>query len=540
MKKNLLKSIIVATFTSIGGLSNVANAQTPNLGTAANFVLFSADGAVSNSGISQLTGNVGTNNGSSTAFGNVNGVMHDNDTVSAKCSADLLIAYNQLNTAVPSFFPAPLLGNGVTLIAGVYSISGAATLNLDLILDAKGNSNAVFIFQIQGPLSTNANSKIKLINGALACNVFWKVEGLVSMASGTSMKGTVIANNAAINISTGDTLEGRALSTAGAITIAGVLAYTPVGCGGIVPSGPTAPDLASTVCYAVFSANGSITNTGITTIIGDVGTNVGLTTGYNPANVTGEIHPIADVSTAACTTDLLNVYNYLNTLPYDIELLYPAQFGNNLVLTPHTYIMNGAATFTDTLYLDAGGNAKAVFVIQINGALSTSTFAKVVLTNGTQAKNVFWKIEGTININDYSIFNGTIICNNGDINLNTGVTLTGRALTTSGVVGTAAITATITPGCVKTGIASFGNVNAVVKIYPNPFNTSTTIVVDNLPQIHNCELSLFNVLGEAVINAVITQQTTTLETSNLPSGVYFYKVMGNGKTIQSGKMISQQ
>ena len=50
------------------------------------------------------------------------------------------------------------------------------------------------------------------------------------MASGTSMKGTVIANNAAINMSTGDTLEGRSLSIAGAVSVNGVLAYLPTGC----------------------------------------------------------------------------------------------------------------------------------------------------------------------------------------------------------------------------------------------------------------------------------------------------------------------
>lgn len=55
-------------------------AQAPSLGSAAGFVLFSSNGAVSNSGISHLTGNIGTNNGSSTAFGNVDGVMHDNDS----------------------------------------------------------------------------------------------------------------------------------------------------------------------------------------------------------------------------------------------------------------------------------------------------------------------------------------------------------------------------------------------------------------------------------------------------------------------------
>jgi len=205
-------------------------AQAPPLGTAAGFVLFSTVGAVGNTGISQVTGNVGTNNGAITGFGNVNGVMQSAGGASAQCAADLLIACNLLNSAVPAFFPAPLLGNGQVLNAGVYAIPGAATLNLDLTLDAQGNSGAVFIFKIQGPFSTGANAKVRLVNGAQACNVFWKVEGLVSMAAGTTMRGTVIANNAAISMSTGDTLEGRALSTSGAVNVAGVMAYTPIGC----------------------------------------------------------------------------------------------------------------------------------------------------------------------------------------------------------------------------------------------------------------------------------------------------------------------
>jgi hypothetical protein len=423
-------------------------AQAPPLGTAAGFVLFSTTGAVGNTGISQLTGNIGANNGAITGFGNVNGVMHNNDGASAQCAADLLIAYNLLNSTVPTFFPAPLLGNGQILIAGVYSISGAASLNLDLTLNGQGNANAVFIFQIQGPFSTNANSKIKLINEAQACNVFWKVEGLVSMASGTTMRGTVIANNGAITMNTGDTLEGRILSTTGAVNVSGVLAYTPIGCGSPVLTGPLAPALASTECYALFSSNGAVTNTGITYVTGDIGTNVGLTTGFDPLLITGTIHPIPDASTAQCAADLLNVYNYLNTLPNDIELLYPAQFGNNLVLTPHTYLLNAATSFTDTLYLNAQGNANAVFVIKMNGALSTSTFSNVKLINGTQTKNVYWKIEGAVNINSNSIFRGTIISNNGALGvLSTGVVLDGRALTTTGALSTSAITAIMPPGC---------------------------------------------------------------------------------------------
>jgi hypothetical protein len=512
----------------------------PNLGTAADFVLFTTDGAVSNSGISQLTGNVGTNNGSSTAFGNVNGVMHDGDGASAQCAADLLIAYNQLDTTTATFFPAALLGNGDTLIAGVYSITEAATLNSDLTLNAQGNSNAIFIFQISGPLSTSADSKIKLINGALACNVFWKIEGLVSMASGTTMRGTIIANNSAIEMNTGDTLEGRALSTAGAITVDGVLAYIPIGCGSLTLTGPMAPALASTECYAIFSSDGPVTNAGITNVTGDVGTNVGLTTGFDSLLVTGDIHPIPDSSTAACAADLLIVYNYLNLLPSDIELLHPEQFGNNLVLTPHTYLMNGAVTFTDTLYLNALGNVNSVFLIQINGALSTSTYSKVLLINGTQAKNVYWKVDGAVEINDYSVFNGTIV-SAGAIDLKTGVSLNGRAHTIVGALTTAAITAIMPTSCIATGIASFDAENTynAVTIYPNPFSTYTTITINDASQINNAELRIYNVLGEEVMNTPVTKQLTTLETSNLPSGIYFYKVISNNKPIQSGKLISQ-
>ena len=523
-------------------LPQIIFAQAPSLGTTADFVLFSTDGAVTNSGISHVTGNVGTNNGSSTGFGNVNGVMHDADGASAQCAIDLLLTYNQLNSTVPSFFPAPQLGNGQQLFAGVYSISAATSLDLDLTLNAQGDPNAVFIFQIQGPLSTGANSKVKLINGALACNVFWKVEGLVSMASGTSMKGTIIANNAAINMSTGDTLEGRALSTAGAVTLDGVLAYTPIGCGSPTLNGPAAPGLGSAACYAIFSSNGAVSNVGISIITGDVGSNNGSATGYNPADITGTLHLIPDGSTAQCAADLLLAYNYANALVPDIELLYPAQFGNNLVLTPHTYRMNGAATFTDSLYLDGRGNPDAVFVIQINGALTTSTYSNVIMINGTQSKNVYWKIEGAVSINNYSTFCGTIICNNGAMAaINTGVVLDGRSLTTNGALSTTAIDAiapTIPGNCSNLGITSLETATAM--LYPNPFSSSISVEIEDLSQMKTATLTIRNVLGEELIFLNLEKSVTVVETSDLPSGIYFYSLQSEGKTVQSGKICAQQ
>lgn len=510
-------------------------AQAPSLGTAADFVLFSANGAVSNTGITHLTGNVGTNNGSSTAFGNVNGQMHDQDGVTAQCAADLLTAYNQLNSRVPNFFPAPALGNGQTLVPGVYSINGASTINLNLILNGQGNTNAVFIFKIQGPLSTNANAKIKLINGAQACKIFWKVEGLVSLATGTTMRGTIIANNSAIIINSNDTLEGRALSTTGAVTVNGILGYLPTGCGAAVPAGPVAPDLRSTACYSVFSSNGAVSNSGVTTLAGDVGTNTGLTTGYDPLLVSGTIHPVPDGSTARCASDLALVYTYLNTLPHEIQLLYPAQFGNNLVLTPHTYLLDAATVLTDTVVLDGLNNPNAVFVIKIDGALSTSTYSKVKLINNARAENVYWKVDGAVSINNYSVFCGTLVCNNAALGaINTSVTFIGRALTTNGALTTSGINCTMAPVCVTTGTEQL-NHSASVSVSPNPFNTSLSIVFTGKDD-SDMSFTLYNCIGNVMANKIIHDKTTVIET-NYPQGVYYYRVTDKKGNVTTGKLV---
>lgn len=414
-------------------------AQAPTLGTAANFALFTSSGAVTNTGISQVTGHVGTNSGSTTGFGNVNGVMNDNNGATAAVTSDLLIVYNQLDNTIPDYFPAPLLGGGDTLTEGTYQTAGVTTLGGNLFLDAEGDSNALFIFQIEAAFSVSAAAKVILLHGAQACNVFWKIEGATDVASGAYLRGTFIGNNAAIALGVNDTLEGRVLSTAGAVTTNGVMVYTPVGCGSPVLTGPVAPLLIATGDYAVFSGNGSVTNAGISYVTGDVGTNVGLTTGFDPLYVDGMIHPTPDGSTAAAAADLLLVNTYLDILPADIELLYPAQFGNDLVLTPHTYVMNGAASLTGNVYLNAQGNPDAVFVIKIYGALSTSTFSNVILTNGAQSANVYWSVAGAVTINDYSIFNGNIFVSNGAINLGTGDSISGRMFTGNGAIATSAI-----------------------------------------------------------------------------------------------------
>jgi hypothetical protein len=64
--------------------------------------------------------------------------------------------------------------------------------------------------------------------------------------------------------------------------------------------------------------------------------------------------------------------------------------------------------------------------------------------------------------------------------------------------------------------------------------------LNDISKNNSYDLNIYNVLGKMVISTVITNQVTTLETSQLRSGIYFYKVTESGNLIQSGKLISQQ
>ncbi|MDA3891308.1 MAG: ice-binding family protein [Salinivirgaceae bacterium] len=449
--KTQLRNVFAAVFLLL--ITTFSFAQAPPMGTAADFVLFTSVGAMQNVGTYQyltlLTGNVGTNSGSNTNFGNVNGVMHEGNGVTAECNADLLIARDFLVAALhDSAIVNPVIGNDSTFKAGTYLFpASAVSLDKSLTLDAQGDPDAVFIFKMAAvspvyAFSTSVNAKVKLINGAQACNVYWYISGAVSMAAGTSMKGSIIAGGA-FAMGANDTLEGRALTINGQVTVdngdLGFLGYLPVDIAASLPTGPAAPVFVESKQYAVFSTIGDVSDDGTSHVTGSVGSNSALPTGFDPLFVSGNIEGM-NPATAGAAADLLLVYNSMSTTTANIELLAPAQFGHNLVLTPNAYVMNSAVTFTDTLILDATGNADAVFIIKTYGAFASGVHSNVILKNGTQAKNVFWMVNGAVSIGDSSVFNGTIVANNGAIDLLKGASLDGRALTTNGSISTTGMT----------------------------------------------------------------------------------------------------
>jgi hypothetical protein len=96
--------------------------------------------------------------------------------------------------------------------------------------------------------------------------------------------------------------------------------------------------------------------------------------------------------------------------------------------------------------------------------------------------------------------------------------------------------------CSGSGITTFdfGNSKEMVTIYPNPFTSSITITQKDPTQMKNCEVKLYDVLGAEVMSTIISKQITIIETGNLSSGIYFYKVFSNNKEVQSGKLVSEK
>lgn len=215
MKIKALNTLIIAGLL----IPQIIFGQIPNLGTAANFAVFTSVGALDNLGATNITGNIGTNLGAMTGFppGVVIGQGHVASPTAAQAAIDLDVAYNYLNTLTCTNLGTSL-GNGQTLTPNTYCLNAASTLTGFLTLDAQDNPNAVFIFIIDGTLTTSMSSNVTLINGASVDNVFWQIKGGFTEGESTVFKGTVIANGA-INLLSGASFSGRILTRQGEISL---------------------------------------------------------------------------------------------------------------------------------------------------------------------------------------------------------------------------------------------------------------------------------------------------------------------------------
>jgi len=190
-----------------------------NLGTAANFILFTSVGAIDNVGPSVFTGDVGTNVGAITGFppGIVNGSFEQANTTTLIAAEDVETAYNNLTSTPCDSMLGTLLGGGQILTANTYCVSAAATLTGELILDGENNPNSIFILKIDGVLDAIGNSEIVLVNSTMISNVFWQINGAVNIGSNAIFNGAIVANGA-LSFALGAQLNGNGLTRSGAIS----------------------------------------------------------------------------------------------------------------------------------------------------------------------------------------------------------------------------------------------------------------------------------------------------------------------------------
>ncbi|MDP2387795.1 MAG: ice-binding family protein [Bacteroidota bacterium] len=218
------------TYTPIVIPVQTTSQATVQMGGASGLAIL-AGSAISNTGATRITGDMGLSPGTSVGGfppGILVGTLHINDAIATQAKLDLTTAYNDAagRTATDIVTLSGNLG-GLTLTPGLYkSTSSLAVSSGDLTFDAKGNSNAVFIIQIASTLTTTSGRKVILSGGAQSSNIFWQVGSSATFGTTSVFKGTVMAMQS-ITFNTGATLEGRALARTGAIVMAGNTVVAP-------------------------------------------------------------------------------------------------------------------------------------------------------------------------------------------------------------------------------------------------------------------------------------------------------------------------
>lgn len=216
---NALASTKVWNFTTAA----TSSAQlAPDLGDAAGFVVL-AGSTVTSTGATALTGDLGVSPG--TAVSGFPPGTCSGDILTGAAAVDgkaaLTAAYDDLVARVDA--PVTVAGNlgGLTLPPGLYkSTSSLAISSGDLTLDAGGDADAVFVFQMASTLTTTSGRAVILAGNAQASNVFWQVGSSATLGTTSAFKGNILALTS-ITLNTGASLTGRALCSTGAVALSG-------------------------------------------------------------------------------------------------------------------------------------------------------------------------------------------------------------------------------------------------------------------------------------------------------------------------------
>ena len=192
----------------------------------------------------------------------------------------------------------------------------------------------------------------------------------------------------------------------------------------------------------VVLAGAGVTNTGATTLNGDIGTfPTTAITGIGTMTINGTNHA-GDSVTQNAKNDLVTAFGAVASQSSTQTI--SADLGGS-TLVSGVYSSASSLGLTGTLTLDASGDPSAVFIFQAGSTLTTASNSQVSLINGAQACNVFWEIGSSATLGSGSSLMGNLLALT-DITLNTGAGVSGRVLARDGAVTLDANTIS-RPGC---------------------------------------------------------------------------------------------
>ena len=219
---------------SFSGLKAAHAATSPTLVGAKNYSILGGS-AITNTGASSATGDVGVSPGTSIGGGITGGTQHSNDASAIAAQTDATNAYTSLGQTCDFGPVGPTDLAGAVLTPGVYCYSSSVQISVGgvLHLDALGNPNAVWIFKTGSTLTTISGASVVFDNVGSACNVWWQIGSSATLGTTTSFIGNIIAAHD-ITLLTGATVNGRILAR-------GVSADGTVALDTNTISGPTCP-----------------------------------------------------------------------------------------------------------------------------------------------------------------------------------------------------------------------------------------------------------------------------------------------------------
>lgn len=197
---------------------------------------------------------------------------------------------------------------------------------------------------------------------------------------------------------------------------------------------PAAAQISLGSAQAFGALGGSaVTNTGATTVNGNVGVSPGSSvTGFPPGVVVGGTIHSNDAVAVQAQNDLTTAYNNIAATPCTADLT--GQNLGGLTLTPGVYCFATSAQLTGALVLDAQGNPDALFLFKVGSTLTTASGSTVTVINGgSSCDSIYWQVGSSATIGTGSSFAGDILALS-SITITTGANTSGRVLARNGAV----------------------------------------------------------------------------------------------------------